>query len=199
MIAGGRAAAVLLDRDGVLNELVPDPDTGLGESPLRVQDVRLAPGAAQAARALRQAGYELACVTNQPAAAKGRVSVADLEAIHARVLDLLAEEGVTLDAWRMCLHHPEAVVRGLGGACDCRKPEPGMLLDVAGELGLELTRCWMVGDTDADVQAGRRAGCPTIAILTPDSAHKRSGRETADLTARSLEEAAPLLLAHDAR
>ena len=190
---------VLVDRDGVLNELVADPETGLGESPLRVQDVRLVPGAASALKTLREAGYSVACVSNQPAAAKGRVSTQALFEIHARVLEQLEREGAALDAWRVCLHHPQGTVAELAGPCDCRKPQAGMLLDVAAELGLDLRRSWMVGDTDADVEAGRRAGCRTIAIQAPPSAHKRSGRAEADLTAYNLQEAAALLLAKDAR
>ena len=103
-------AATFLDRDGVLNELVVDPRSGLAESPLEVEDVRLIPGAAAAAGRLTQAGYALVCVSNQPAAAKGRVSLAQLCAVHSRVTDLLAEEGVVLDASRLCVHHAHGVV-----------------------------------------------------------------------------------------
>ena len=158
---------------------------GRPESPLRVAATYAwSPGAAAAARALRQAGYELVCVTNQPAAAKGRCPSPTLE-VQRRVLDLLAAEGVTLDAWRMCLHHPGGSRRCLRRRCDCRKPAPGMLLDAAGELELDLTRSWMVGDTDADMQAGRAAGCPTMpstgrAARTSASGRERGGWLTAD-------------------
>jgi D-glycero-D-manno-heptose 1,7-bisphosphate phosphatase len=188
------APVVFLDRDGVLDELVADPVSGVCESPLRVADVRLIEGAAAAAARLARAGVRLACVSNQPAAAKGTVSVAQLLAVHARVAELLAQEGVRLDASRLCLHHPEGVVRGLSGPCPCRKPAPGMLLDAAAELGVETRACWMVGDTDADVAAGRAAGCRTVLIEYPGSVHKRSGRPRPDLRAASLADAvAPLL------
>jgi D-glycero-D-manno-heptose 1,7-bisphosphate phosphatase len=170
----GQARAVFLDRDGVLDELVPDPVSGFGESPLRVQDVRLVEGAAAAAAELAQAGFLLVCASNQPAAAKRRVSVDRLLAVHARVLELLAQEGVSLAGSRLCLHHPDGVVAGLAGRCRCRKPAPGMLLELACELGIDLPGSWMVGDTDADVEAGRAAGCRTVLIEHPASAHKRS-------------------------
>jgi D-glycero-D-manno-heptose 1,7-bisphosphate phosphatase len=179
-------AVVLLDRDGVLDELVPDPVSGLPESPLRVRDVRLIEGAATACGRLVGAGFRLACVSNQPAAAKGRVSVEELLAVHARVIELLARTGVRLEASRLCLHHPEGVVAGLSGPCACRKPAPGMLLEVAGALGVDPRACWMVGDTDADVAAGRAAGCRTALIEYPGSQHKRSGGARADLRASSL-------------
>lgn len=181
-------AAVFLDRDGVLNELVADPDSGASESPLEVGQVRLVPGAGAAAARLARAGYALVCVSNQPAAAKGKVSVAQLLAVHEQVVALLAQEGVTLAGWRLCLHHADGVVPELSKRCACRKPAPGMLRDSAAALGLDLAGSWMVGDTDADVAAGKAAGCRTLSILHPGSAHKRLQVLKTDLVADSLAE-----------
>ena len=187
--------AVFLDRDGVLTELMADPGSGLPESPLSPDDVRLAPGAAAGARRLRDdGGYALVGVTNQPAAAKGRLTVARLEEVQARVVDLLAAAGVELDGWRMCLHHPDGVVPELSGPCECRKPAPGMLLDAARELELDPGRSWMAGDTDADMQAGRAAGCRTALIVHPGSAHKRSEAVTADVEGGDLAHVSALVL-----
>jgi D-glycero-D-manno-heptose 1,7-bisphosphate phosphatase len=190
----GRRAA-FVDRDGVINELVGDPASGLPESPLRVEDVVLIPGAASALRSLSDAGWLVVGVSNQPGAAKGYISVSTLEAIQARVLELLAAGGASFDAFRMCLHHPDGVVPELTGDCDCRKPAPGMLLDAAAELDIDLAASWMIGDTDGDVLAGAAAGCQTILIQHRDSGHKRSGAGHPDLVAASLEAATgPLLL-----
>jgi D-glycero-D-manno-heptose 1,7-bisphosphate phosphatase len=175
-----------LDRDGVLNELVADPVSGVAESPLNVEEVRLIPGAAAAAARLARAGFALVCVSNQPAAAKGKVTVAQLCAVHARVTELLAQEGVTLAASRLCLHHEQGVIPALSGPCICRKPAPGMLLEAAAALDLDLTSSWMVGDTDADVAAGKAAGCRTLLICHPGSVHKRLRRVNPDSTADSL-------------
>lgn len=182
-------AAVFLDRDGVLNELVEDPTSGAPESPLTVEQVRLVPGAATAAAVLARAGYLLVCVSNQPAAAKGRVSVSRLLAVHDRVNALLAQEGVVLATSRLCLHHEQGVVSGLSGPCDCRKPAPGMLLDAAASLEVDLSVSWMVGDTDADIEAGRAVGCRTLLIRNPASVHKRLRAIGADMVAASLAEA----------
>ncbi len=187
--------AIFLDRDGVLNELVLDPESGQYESPLRIDQVRLLPGVAQALVLLERAGYALVCVTNQPAAAKGNASVRELKSIQARVGELLGAEGISLDGWRMCLHHPDGVVAELSGPCDCRKPAPGMLLDAARALALDLSRSWMVGDTDADVLAGRAAGCQTVLIEHPPSAHKRLRAARPDLLAADLPDGAGQLLA----
>jgi D-glycero-D-manno-heptose 1,7-bisphosphate phosphatase len=185
---------VFLDRDGVLNELIVDPRSGVAESPLELDDVRLAPGAASAGRRLVQAGFVLVCVSNQPAAAKGTVSIEQLLAIHTRVCELLAAEGLLLESSRLCLHHPRGILPGLAVVCDCRKPAAGMLLAAAAKLGLELQVSWMVGDTDSDVQAGQAAGCRTLLIEHPGSAHKRSSGSGPDLRAASLAEGAPALL-----
>ena len=194
----GRPAA-FLDRDGTLNEFAADPSSGLPESPLRVADVRLIEGSAAAARRLAQAGFALVCVSNQPAAAKGKISVKRLLAVHERVLELLREQGVHLDAFRLCLHHPEGVVPELSGPCDCRKPAPGMLLDAAEELGLDLASSWMLGDTDSDVLAGHAAGCRAVLIEHPGSTHKRAAGVSPDLVASSLADGVAQLLEQRSR
>lgn len=188
------APAAFLDRDGVLNELVPDPVSGAPESPLRIEDVRLIDGAAEAARELSRAGFALVCVSNQPAAAKGKVTVELLCAIHARVIELLGLAGAYLQSSRLCLHHPEGVVPELSGPCDCRKPAPGMLLDAAGALDLDLGASWMIGDTDVDVAAGAAAGCRTMLIEHPGSSRKRLGEASPDLLAPDLADAVACLL-----
>jgi D-glycero-D-manno-heptose 1,7-bisphosphate phosphatase len=188
------APAAFLDRDGVLNELVPDPVSGAPESPLRIEDVRLIDGAAEAARELSRAGFALVCVSNQPAAAKGKVTVELLCAIHARVIELLGLAGAHLQSSRLCMHHPEGVVPELSGPCDCRKPAPGMLLDAAGALDLDLGASWMIGDTDADVAAGAAAGCRTMLIEHPGSGRKRLGEASPDLLAPDLADAVVCLL-----
>lgn len=188
--------AVFLDRDGVLNELVAGHPCGMRESPLEPSEVQLIAGAAGAALRLGLAGYILVCVTNQPAAAKGEVTLAQLLAVHRRVLELLCAQDVCLRASRLCVHHPAGVVDRLTTRCDCRKPSPGMLLEAADTFGIDLERSWMVGDTDADVLAGKAAGCRTLLVGNPGSAHKRFGEVEADLEAATLAAGVERLLAH---
>jgi D-glycero-D-manno-heptose 1,7-bisphosphate phosphatase len=188
-------AAVFVDRDGVINELITDPVSGRPESPLRVADVQLIPGAAAALRGLADAGWRLVGVSNQPSAAKGLIPLAEVRAIQARVLELLGVQGARFDDFRLCLHHPRGVVPELTGDCDCRKPAPGMLVAAAGELDIDLRRSWMVGDTDGDVQAGRAAACRTILIEHPGSDHKRAAELHPDAIVRDLTAAAAFILA----
>jgi D-glycero-D-manno-heptose 1,7-bisphosphate phosphatase len=191
------ARTAFVDRDGVVIELVPDPETWLPESPLRVEDVALIPGAAPALRRLRRAGWRVVGVSNQPAAAKGVVSVQQLDAIQARVRALLTAEDAHFDDFRICLHHPAGTVPELSRECGCRKPAPGMLLDAARELEIDLNCAWMIGDTDNDVQAGRAAGCRTVLIEHEPSAHKRSDCAQSDAQVRNLSEAVTLLLGEE--
>jgi D-glycero-D-manno-heptose 1,7-bisphosphate phosphatase len=192
-------AAVFVDRDGVINELIRDPGTGVSESPLHPDEVGLIVGAAAALRRLAVAGWSLVGVSNQPAAAKGTIALAELWAVQERVLTLLEAEGVAFDGFRLCLHHPDGIVESLRGPCECRKPAPGMLWDAAASLDLDLDRSWMVGDTDSDVAAGRAAGCATILLAHPASAHKRAlGGPKADHVAPDLATAAELIIATQA-
>jgi D-glycero-D-manno-heptose 1,7-bisphosphate phosphatase len=188
-------AAVFVDRDGVINELVVDPLSGRPESPLRLQDVSLLPDAAPALRRLTGSGCRLVGVSNQPSAAKGLVSLFELQSIQARVLALLAAQDVRFDDFRLCLHHPDGVVAELTGECDCRKPAPGMLLAAARDLDIELAGSWMIGDTDADVMAGQAAGCRTALIDHPASDHKRNGDVRPDIVAADLGAAVDIILA----
>jgi D-glycero-D-manno-heptose 1,7-bisphosphate phosphatase len=185
--------AVFVDRDGVINGLVPDATTGLPESPLDPEAVALLPGAATALRLLRSHGFALVGVSNQPAAAKRTVDRQTLDDVQRRVVALLVDAGATFDAFKICFHHPDGSDPDLGRACSCRKPSPGMLLEAATELDIDLARSWMVGDTDGDIEAGSAAGCQTVLVETPGSAHKR-GHALPTVRATSLMGAAELIV-----
>jgi D-glycero-D-manno-heptose 1,7-bisphosphate phosphatase len=191
--------AVFLDRDGVVNALVPDPDSGLPESPLRAEDVSLIQGVPAAMRRLSGAGFLIIGVSNQPAAAKGRADVAAINAVQGRVLELLEDGDVGFDDFRICLHHPDGVVPELAHECECRKPAAGMLLDAARSLGIDLARSAMVGDSDVDVLAGAAAGCATFLVENPESAHRRAGSVEPDARVRDLSSAVALLVGSSAR
>ena len=184
---------MFLDRDGVLIELAYDPGDRSYESPLSLDEIRLAEGAAEGVGAIKEAGWQVVVVSNQPVVAKAKVTEAEFMEMHDRVTLLLAEEGSAIDYWRYCFHHPEASVKALRGPCGCRKPKPGMILEAASDLGLDLQRSWVIGDSDTDVQAGRAAGCKTILVENPRSAHRRGGESYPDRRAESLREAASLL------
>jgi D-glycero-D-manno-heptose 1,7-bisphosphate phosphatase len=166
--------ALFFDRDGVLNQPVWDRHTGSMESPLDIRDVVLAVGASTAVRRASAAGLKTVIVSNQPSAAKGAVDIDTVHAVHERVLALLAADGAVVDSSYLCLHHAEGTLPALSQACNCRKPAPGMLLSAANDLGLDLARSWLIGDTDADVGAARSAGLAGVVLVqNPLSAHRR--------------------------
>jgi len=142
--------AVFLDRDGVINAAVVRG--GVPYPPASAAELEILPGVAGALAELRRAGYALVVVTNQPDVARGTQTRAAVDAIHAR----LAAE-LPLDAIRACFHDD-------ADRCACRKPAPGLLIDAARELDLDLAACVMVGDRWRDIEAGRAAGCRTVFI-----------------------------------
>lgn len=156
--------AVFLDRDGVINAALYNPREGKLDSPYRLKDFRLLPGAAQAIRRINRLGFLAVVVSNQPGVAKGKCDRAFLGALDHRLGWELARQGARLDAIYYCLHHPQAQVESLRLSCNCRKPQPGLLLRAARELDIDLARSYMVGDLPTDVAAGLAAGCQTILL-----------------------------------
>jgi D-glycero-D-manno-heptose 1,7-bisphosphate phosphatase len=173
--AGGRA--VFLDRDGVLIE-----DTGYPDDPA---GIALLPGAGEALRALRQAGWGLVVVTNQSGVARGKFGLARLAEIHDRLLALLRAEGVELDALYYCPHHPQGQPP-FDLDCDHRKPAPGMLRSSARDLSLGLEECWMVGDKESDVRAAHAAGARAVRLGPGETAAEISARDLRDAAAEIL-------------
>lgn len=163
-----RRPAVFLDRDGVLNEVrLAD---GTAKPPLHVGDVVVAPATQQAVQRLRSHGFVLVCVTNQPDIASGDASRDVVDAINSELAARLQ-----LDAVYVCPH------RNADG-CTCRKPKPGMLLQAAEDLSLDLSASWLIGDRWVDVAAGRAAGVGSILLETPYSWNRTSsGSPAADL------------------
>lgn len=158
--------AVFLDRDGTVNverDFVRHPD-----------EVELLPGAHDAIRALRDAGYRIVVVTNQSGIARGYLDEPTLARIHAK-LDA-ALEGL-VDAWFHCPHHPDTgIVPGYVRPCTCRKPGDGLLRRAAELLDLDLTRSWIVGDSARDVLAGR--DLPVRSVLVRSGKPIEAQRET---------------------
>jgi D-glycero-D-manno-heptose 1,7-bisphosphate phosphatase len=196
--ASATRPAVFLDRDGVLVEPVARSRGAPPEAPHDTEQVRLVPGAVAGLRALRDAGWLLVGVSNQPGAAKGETDCATLRAVHRRVVALLAEQELALDDWRYCPHHPDAVVSDLRGPCVCRKPEPGLLLAAADKLAIDLAASWMVGDGAADVAAGRAARVRTILVEHPASAHRQAAAVEPSARAQDLPHAAEIVGSADA-
>jgi D-glycero-D-manno-heptose 1,7-bisphosphate phosphatase len=186
--------AVFFDRDGVIVKLVWDAVDASFEGPNVAKDVALVPDAPDAIRRIRTLDYRTVVVSNQPGAAKGKASHEDLLGAHQRVVQLLAESGITIDDYRYCPHHPDAIDPELARVCECRKPKPGLLLQAAADLDIDLSRSWMIGDSDVDAEAGRTAGCRTILVENPRSLHRRQVEEDVDFRVRNVAHAAEIVV-----
>lgn len=180
-----RQPAVFLDRDGTLNEEV--------DHLCRPEELRLIPGAAEAVARLNQRGIPVVVVTNQSGIGRGYFGWTEFEAVMDRLKELLAEKQAWMDAVYAAPHHEKG--QGEYAVVDHpdRKPNPGMLLRAAEEHGLDLSRSWMVGDKELDLEAGRNAGC-RVALVRTGYGHRMDGTK-ADLVAADLPEAVAHILA----
>lgn len=153
--------AIFLDRDGTINHYV-----GFLRN---IDEFELLPGAAEAVALINASGYLAVVITNQPVIARGEVSEEELRQIHNKMETLLGLEGAYLDGIYVCPHHPDQGFAGerpeLKIVCECRKPKPGLLLQAASDLNIDLASSWMIGDSESDLLAGRAAGCK-VALLT---------------------------------
>jgi D-glycero-D-manno-heptose 1,7-bisphosphate phosphatase len=177
---------VFLDRDGILNEKMPEH-----RYVTRWEEFRVLPGVPEALRRLNEAGLRVVVVSNQRGIAKGLYTAAELEAIHAQFQRLLEREGARIDAFFICPHEADE--------CNCRKPLPGLFEQaVAWFPEISAARSVMIGDSPSDIEFGRRLGMKTILI---DAQHRAEGAEEvatlADLRFGSLPEAVDALLAGD--
>jgi len=146
-----KESAVFLDRDGTINE-----EMGYINHLSRFV---LLPRTAAAIKRLNDAGVKVVVVTNQSGAARGYFPPSLVEAVHARLRNLLAAAGAHLDGIYTCLHGP-------ADGCACRKPQPGLILQAAREMHLDLSRSYVVGDRYKDIQTGANAGVKGILVLT---------------------------------
>lgn len=152
--------AIFLDRDGTINEYV-----GFLRN---INDFKLLDGVAEAIKKVNESGYLAIVVSNQPVIARGEVSFSELREIHNKMETLLGTEGAYLDGIYYCPHHPD---KGYAGErpeykidCNCRKPKSGMLLRAAECFNIDLTKSYIIGDSENDILCGRNAGCKTAFI-----------------------------------
>jgi D-glycero-D-manno-heptose 1,7-bisphosphate phosphatase len=156
--------AVFLDRDGVINEIVYFPELGVLDSPLNPGQFRLLPGAAEAIGILNRLGLKVILASNQPSIAKGKMTEKTFERVRSKMGKELREKGAYIDAEYYCFHHPLAKDARYRVDCECRKPKPGLLLKAAKDLGVDLSRSYVVGDSLTDIKAGKAVGCRTFLI-----------------------------------
>jgi len=167
--------AVFLDRDGVVNKNRSDYVKNWSE-------VTFLPGVFDALRRLAQADFAIVLITNQSAVGRGIISYQEAVHINQRVVETIRARGGRVDGAYLCPHHPDA-------NCECRKPRPGLLLQAADELDLDLGRSYVIGDAITDMQAADAAGAQPILVLT--------GRGQEQVRKAGLADAPPWLVVAD--
>jgi histidinol-phosphate phosphatase family protein len=168
--------AAFLDRDGTFNVRPAEHD--YVKTP---EEFAWLPGAVEGAVALARAGYLLFVVSNQRGIARGLVTTDTLQEIEAEIQRTLAPHGAQITAFRYCPHEADE-------GCTCRKPRPGLILDLARDYEIDLRNSWTIGDSPSDVEAGRAAGTHTALIAAAG---------TADLLVTSLVDFAAALVRQD--
>jgi len=156
--------AVFLDRDGVINEAIYNPVEGKLDSPYSLEEFRILSGAAKAIRVINEMEFLVIVASNQPGVAKGKCDLHLLEAMNDIMTASLAKQGARLDGIYYCLHHPQAAIPSLKTPCECRKPKPGLLQTAARERDVDLSRSFMIGDQQTDIEAGLAVGCKTVLL-----------------------------------
>ncbi len=146
--------AVFLDRDGVLNKAV------LGKYVNCADDLEVFDFAGPAISILNDLGYLCIVITNQSGIAKGHFGFAALAEIHGKLMQEVAKSGGKITRFYTCPHNPGDPM------CKCRKPKPGSILEAAEKFGIDLSQSFMVGDAPSDIEAGKNAGCHTVAVLS---------------------------------
>jgi D-glycero-D-manno-heptose 1,7-bisphosphate phosphatase len=169
--------ALFLDRDGVLNRHI------VGGYVTRPEDLEVIDVALDAISWARHRGAAVVVVTNQGAIGRGLATEGDIAVVHAVLIDTLAQRGAVIDAIYACPHHPDAVAPG-DRVCACRKPKPGMILQAAHDLHLDLARSILVGDQAPDVEAAQAAGITgERAVLLSESNRSDLSAEVARIAA----------------
>ncbi len=180
--------AIFLDRDGTINAY-----KGFIKSH---QDIELLPLVSEAIGKINKSEYLAIIVSNQPVIARGEATFDDIDTMFKKIETLLGQDGVYVDGFYYCPHHPhkgfEGEVPELKFDCDCRKPKIGMLEKATLDFNLDLSKCFMVGDTELDVLTGKNANIPTVRVTT--GANEKELTTTPDYTANNLLEAVEWIL-----
>ncbi|MCL2083883.1 MAG: HAD-IIIA family hydrolase [Oscillospiraceae bacterium] len=184
--------AVFIDRDGVINPLVHYSDLGEYESPRRPEEFEIYPYIHTAMKRLKDAGFRLFVISNQPSYAKGKMAWDDVKAIERLLDDMSLTHGKLIERFFYCYHHPQAVIPEYAVVCGCRKPGTLFPEQALLEYSLDAAECFFVGDQDSDILCGQAMGFQTIKISNPHSAHK-SGKSKPDHHAKDLLDAASII------
>jgi len=177
--------AVFLDRDGVINV-----DTGYVS---HSDDFVFIKGAIEACKAIKDKGYQIVIITNQSGIARGYFTEDDFMTLTEWMDWSMADKGVEIDGIYFCPHHPDKGIGNYKQACECRKPEPGMIITATDHLNIDLAQSYLVGDKLSDLQAGKNAGITTNILVKTGKDVTDEAQNAADHVVDSLVDVVALL------
>ncbi|MBI3591366.1 MAG: HAD-IIIA family hydrolase [Candidatus Melainabacteria bacterium] len=184
--------AVFLDRDGVLNYPVFNPNTNEYEAPFNEKDFKLFPDVIESLKELLDMNYRLFLVSNQPDYAKGKTTLENLYSVHKKLHNILTENNISFNEYYYCYHHPYGIIPEYSIICECRKPGNLFLKQAKLKYSLDMSRSWMIGDRDVDIYCGQSVGTKTIMISQKHSDGK-SGQSKPEHKAKNLKEAVDII------
>src|SRR3989344_5211271 len=156
--------AVFMDRDGIINELVYNPEFGTIDSPLNPKQVVLNFGIIELLKSVLKKGFTGVIISNQPSIGLGKTTLKNHQKIINKIQQKLKKKEVRVDSQFYCFHHPFAKLKRYKKVCNCRKPAIGLFEIAVKELNIDLSKSWMIGDGVDDVIAGEKMGCKTILL-----------------------------------
>lgn len=174
--------AVFLDKDGTLVKNIPFN--------VDLSKIEILSKVIESLKALKEMGYLLIIVSNQSGIGRGYFTLSDFQESENYLIKLLNYEGVNIDGFYFCPHHPNE-------ACDCRKPKAGMLRRASMEMDIDLKKSWMIGDILDDVEAGKKASCKTILLNSSETEWEINEKRTPDFICETLEDAAQIITIYD--
>ena len=148
--------AIFIDKDGTL---IPDIPYNVNPDIISINDEVI-----QGLQLLQDEGYQLIVISNQSGVARGYFSLDALQGVERKIKEILAHHQIKITDFYFCPHHPEGTVAEFAIDCECRKPQPGMILQACKQHNVDASRSWMIGDILNDVEAGNRAGCKTVLV-----------------------------------
>lgn len=182
-----RARAIFLDKDGTL---IPNIPYNVDASRIELEE-----NVVEGLQLFQSYGYRLVVISNQDGIARGYFTSEAFDKVKERIVNICLALGIYLDGFYYCPHHPDGSVEDYSSDCDCRKPKPGLLLQAAGDMDIDLPNSWMIGDILNDVEAGNRAGCKSILIDNGNETEwAKSPEREPEYQAKDLTEAARYIL-----
>lgn len=184
--------AVFLDRDGVINDLIYNDLRKEYEPPHKAEDINIIDGAEDSLKDLKENGFELFIISNQPDHAKGKTGLEDLLKVKNKILEVLNSDKEIIKEDFYCYHHPDGVTEDYSYDCECRKPKTYFIDLAVSKYNIDRNGSWLIGDRETDIECGNNAKLKTI--LIKNNYNNYTEEVKADFEADDLSSAVKIIL-----